>query len=187
MSTDRLALKLLLAAAIVLAACDRGEPSVAPQSPPASAEAPADGVPADGEAADDDSRPDTIAEPTADPVVFPGLDDSEDGPEPGAAAPAPTADDPARVQAVIRGAQPEVIGCYQRALGSAPEAGGRLMLSFQIDTDGSVDQVTVADTDLPDEVRDCVAAVIGALTFPPPTDGSIWVELPYVFAATGQD
>lgn len=181
MASARVVLTLCVSLCL-LAACDRDPAAPAAPSEPAPPEA--DGAEAEQE--DAPPRAERAPEPL-DPVAFPGLDDPDDAPEPTEAASDAGHGSAAAVQAVVRQAEPAVIACYRSAPGGEEAISGRLLLRFQIGTDGSVDQVTIDDSELPDEVRDCVAAVINGLTFPPPSEGSLWVELPYVFTASGGD
>ena len=91
---------------------------------------------------------------------------------------------------------PEVVGrivrqnfgrfrlCYAEALRKKPTLAGKIVVRFDIATDGAVSQSTRdRSTDLPDaDMVACVLKAFGPLSFPQPEGGVVHVTYPLIFA-----
>ncbi len=82
---------------------------------------------------------------------------------------------------------PDMQACYNAALADAPEIAGRIQLRFQILPDGSVAEVTVLDSALPEGTTDCISNVVRAHTFDAFEGGEITVERTYRFSPDPSD
>ena len=69
--------------------------------------------------------------------------------------------------------------CYEKALVVDPKLAGRLVLSFQINSDGTVSDVKASGFGN-EEVDACVAEQIASIKFPSTNDGSI-IKVSYPF------
>jgi len=74
--------------------------------------------------------------------------------------------------------------CYQDGLRRNPSLGGRLAVSFIIDTDGSViDERPTPDSTLPDEaVTQCIVSWFRDIHFVPPEGGYVTIVYPVIFS-----
>jgi hypothetical protein len=75
---------------------------------------------------------------------------------------------PSEVQAVVARSLGQVRACYERALKADESLSGRLMVKWQIQTDGSVDQIEVNQQGIGgnETLASCVMKTIGAWKFP---------------------
>lgn len=90
------------------------------------------------------------------------------------------------VAATLRTALPAIRNCYEKSLTSQPTLAGKLMTSFRIAADGSVDEAKEAPGEgppFPDpKVTECILKQIRALRFPKPNGGGVVkVKYPFVF------
>jgi hypothetical protein len=74
--------------------------------------------------------------------------------------------------------------CYERALVKKPDLKGKIVLSWTVEADGSVDEVEVESNTLGDpEVTRCLSAQPKTWTFPKPARGEpVRVSFPFVFS-----
>jgi hypothetical protein len=71
--------------------------------------------------------------------------------------------------------------CLREGLSHNTFLSGRVLLHFTIDTDGKVQDVTDAGSDLPDlNAIDCIAQGFYALSFPAPSGGPVGITYPIV-------
>jgi TonB family protein len=74
--------------------------------------------------------------------------------------------------------------CYERALRQNPNAAGRVVVRFTIETSGTVSNASAVENSTGDPgVATCVVGTVGRFRFSPgPTGGSVTVSYPFVFA-----
>lgn len=87
----------------------------------------------------------------------------------------------------MRSAIPEVKDCYESWLPMDPGLGGRLVVTFTIDTDdaveGRITQLTVGDAGIGHvPLEGCVLSSLSDLRFDPPLNGPINVTYPIVLS-----
>ncbi|MFW6057424.1 MAG: AgmX/PglI C-terminal domain-containing protein [Persicimonas sp.] len=82
------------------------------------------------------------------------------------------------VEKVARSARSRFSSCYSDALGSDPELKGKVMMEFNISTDGSVITPDVLVSDAP-PVNSCFLGALSGLSFDPPSGGRCYVRLTY--------
>lgn len=76
-----------------------------------------------------------------------------------------------------------ITNCYSAVLIGAPNAQGKLELSFDIDEAGSVAVVRVLESDFSDpSMNSCLVSAMSALTFPRPSKAPAKVTLPVRFS-----
>lgn len=119
----------------------------------------------------------------------------EDKPSPKPPAPPPAAASAGKIQQVnfsvagndcpealieddIKARQGQFLACYQDVLKSTPDAAGRLMVAWNIMTDGSVMQAEVPVTDIP-AINACVLGAVKQLTFDPLGENRCYVRVTY--------
>jgi hypothetical protein len=86
----------------------------------------------------------------------------------------------AMIQRTMQSHLHEVRECYEHQLKSAPYIGGRTVVRFQIAPNGSVPNVLVLRTDVPEQVGCCIAARMRSWSFPEPAEGgSVHVTYPF--------
>lgn len=91
----------------------------------------------------------------------------------------------AAIRSVVRAHMPKVRRCYQAALVTDPTLAGDLKVRFTIDPTGTPDAVRITDGTITDKaLRSCVVGVFSAMSFPPPTGGSVTVSYPVVLSAS---
>lgn len=108
---------------------------------------------------------------------------------PGVAAPGPgqcggRCDGPGSpaLQAALRTTAQSAQGCYNRALRTS-EASGRLVVSVQVASNGSVCSASLAEDAVHSgEISSCVLGRFRGHTFPPPQGGCATVNIPISFA-----
>lgn len=91
------------------------------------------------------------------------------------------------VASTLRSALPAIRSCYEKSLTAQPTLSGKVMTSFRIAADGSVDEAKEAPGEgppFPDpKVTECILKQIRALRFPKPNGGGVVkVKYPFVFA-----
>lgn len=91
------------------------------------------------------------------------------------------------VASTLRSALPAIRSCYEKSLTTQPTLSGKVMTSFRIGADGSVDEAKEAPGEgppFPDaKVTECILKQIRALRFPKPNGGGVVkVKYPFVFA-----
>ncbi len=88
------------------------------------------------------------------------------------------------IDAVVKRRLPSIRHCYQRALQSTPDLGGKVVVAFTIARDGTVSAASLAEDGLAaPAVRSCLRAVFFTLQFPEPKGGGVVdVRYPFVFA-----
>jgi TolB-like protein len=93
-------------------------------------------------------------------------------------------DKTAELKAVLQGALPAVLGCYEPRLKEEPALEGRLVVGIALGKEGEVKEVTVAEDRLGDTVvAACVVAALRDLRFPG-SAANLQVTYPFVFAPT---
>lgn len=91
------------------------------------------------------------------------------------------------IRAAMRSAIPEVKDCYESWLPMNPGLGGKLVVTFTIDTDdaveGRVTQIAVADAGIGHvPLEGCILSSLSDLRFDPPLNGPINVNYPLVLS-----
>jgi len=91
------------------------------------------------------------------------------------------------IAATLRTALPAIRTCYERALTKQPTLAGKVVASFRIGADGTVDDVHEAPGEAPPfpepTVTECILRQLRALRFPKPSGGGIVkVKYPFVFS-----
>jgi TonB family protein len=88
----------------------------------------------------------------------------------------------------IRARERQVVDCYQRELQKDPSLEGKLAVSFVIDGNGHVAEVSVVEDSLgTPAVADCVKSRILRWRFPAPEGGGqVVVRYPWIFRAAGE-
>jgi len=85
----------------------------------------------------------------------------------------------------LKEAEPQLLGCYQRALVAKPDLHGKVEVNFVVAPDGKVVHADAAEGDdaLPDaRVVDCILDEIRKLTFPEPRGGRVFINYPLSLA-----
>jgi hypothetical protein len=84
----------------------------------------------------------------------------------------------------VHSATPALTGCYESMINRGSEEGGRVVLSWLINADGSPSNVHVASTTITDAAfHTCLLGVIRSLRFPGAVDGPVEVNYPFLFNA----
>jgi hypothetical protein len=85
--------------------------------------------------------------------------------------------DPEALLAVVRSAQPELVGCYERGLVRDPQLWGRLELRFDQDERGRLGRLGERQSHFPDrKTALCVVEALRSLSWPRPSQGRLsWV------------
>lgn len=83
------------------------------------------------------------------------------------------------VRGRIRARMIDFRACYEKELVNHPKLEGRVVASFKIDRSGRVRESTATGLE---GVKDCVAAVIRTIEFPPNARDDIQVTYPFEFA-----
>ncbi|MBM4779766.1 MAG: RNA polymerase sigma factor [Archangiaceae bacterium] len=91
------------------------------------------------------------------------------------------------IRAAMRSAIPEVKDCYESWLPMNPGLGGRLVVTFTIDTDdaveGRITQIAVGDAGIGHvPLEGCILSSLSDLRFDPPLNGPINVNYPLVLS-----
>lgn len=108
---------------------------------------------------------------------------SADGLQTRATSTPATADalDATTIRSVVRSHSDGFMGCYQLGLGRDPNLQGRVTTRFDIDARGTIQDVTIAESDLFDcTVIDCIRDHFVTIRFPPPGN-VVTVLYPIVF------
>jgi len=71
--------------------------------------------------------------------------------------------------------------CYNAALAADPTVQGHLVLAVRVGADGSVCSSETLQSELPDDMNACIAALFARATFPAPTGGCIVAHVPMLF------
>jgi hypothetical protein len=71
--------------------------------------------------------------------------------------------------------------CYKRHLTSAPEAEGKVAVTFDIQTDGNISDIETVETTLGSDVGACVSSSLSDVTFPRPKGGTLTVRRTFLF------
>jgi hypothetical protein len=112
-----------------------------------------------------------------------------------------------RVQARIRSRPPQVVGsgsmdadylnselrrrtreierCYQRMLNDQPDLEGRIVLQFEINGRGRVENAQLRENDVGDAVGDCILGRVRRWRFDEPDNGSVTVRKTYILTPAG--
>jgi hypothetical protein len=77
--------------------------------------------------------------------------------------------------------------CYDQALAADPALHGRVRVVVRIEENGSVCESRVVASDMPADMSQCIAHVLGGSSYPPPSGGCIDVEIPLSFAPLAAD
>ena len=87
------------------------------------------------------------------------------------------------IQRTIRGSNERITYCYERGLIRDPSLGGKLTMTWTVQTNGAVAAVTTKGNELNDvQVERCVADVIRKMTFPKPRGGGVVIiTYPFIF------
>lgn len=90
---------------------------------------------------------------------------------------------PAVVKKVVRSHLDEIRKCYDGALASDPELGGKVVVSFSITAQGKVKGQKVSSSTLEsDAVQSCILDEVKTWTFPEPDGGDeVAVTYPFIF------
>jgi hypothetical protein len=89
---------------------------------------------------------------------------------------------PSTIQSTIHARYPQMYECYQKALQTNPELGGRISARMLVGDDGRVKSIEPICTSLDDPaVVDCVIDVFRQLEFPRPEGGPVQLEYPVMF------
>ncbi len=96
------------------------------------------------------------------------------------------------IRAAVRAGVPEIKDCYEQWLRLQPTLGGKLRVTFTIDTDdgveGKVSKVSLGDAGIGHAAMEgCVLQVFQDLRFEPPLNGSVDVAYPIILANSGPD
>jgi TonB family protein len=103
-------------------------------------------------------------------------------PTPPATATAPAYLAPEVIQGVVRANYGRFRNCYEAGLRRNPKLDGTVRVHFTIDTDGTVAQVRVESSSLPDaDAVRCIVEGYGKLSFPSPKGGQVSVVYPLAF------
>jgi hypothetical protein len=93
--------------------------------------------------------------------------------------------EPGVVHREVRARLSAIKACYERGLQRQPSLGGRLLLHWTIDPDGTVgDAKTDADTLAEPEVSACVLSLVQRWRFPPPAHGAADVTIALLLEPT---
>lgn len=89
-----------------------------------------------------------------------------------------------QLQTVVKKHVKEMRDCYERALVKNPSLMGKIVLSWNVEEDGSVAEVEVASNTLKDaEVTRCLSSRPATWKFPKPANGEpVRVSYPFVFS-----
>jgi TonB family protein len=85
------------------------------------------------------------------------------------------------VQRVVRQRFGRFRMCYEQALARDKTLRGRLSVRFVVGRDGSVSNVSIADSELGNPLQSCVASAFAGATFPAPEGGIVTVVYPLIF------
>ena len=91
--------------------------------------------------------------------------------------------EPDVVDSVVHGNFQHFRLCYEDGLYDNPQLAGRVSVRFIVQIDGSVVEVSVADTDFPPTVTDCIAHGFYKLRFPA-QESDAQVVYPIYFSAS---
>ncbi len=129
------------------------------------------------------------ASPTVEPTAMPPSTSASPAPTGGAtSSPDPPHGrlPPEVIQKVVRANFGALRACYEDGLFNNPKLEGRVGINFVIGLDGSVTQVQLGGSDLPDPaVVRCILQNFGELRFPPPVGGIVTVGYPIMFSPGG--
>jgi TonB family protein len=90
----------------------------------------------------------------------------------------------ASILAVVRAYQAPLRACYQQGLARDPDLAGTVVLRFDVDAGGSVQNLSVSRSTLASpEVAQCVLQIFARIPFPRP-EGRTTVTYPLTFRAT---
>jgi hypothetical protein len=92
---------------------------------------------------------------------------------------------PEVIQRVFREQYQRFHACYDDGLKRNPKLEGRVVPKFVIERDGSVRDVTMAASTLPDAMVQCLQHACETLRFPPPDGGIVTVVYPMAFSPGG--
>jgi len=89
-----------------------------------------------------------------------------------------------QILAVVEEHRGEVTACFERRLRQVPELAGKLVVTWTIQPDGTVDEVSARDGGFDAEVTTCVVGRVQRWRFPKPLGGGIVkVTYPWIFKA----
>jgi outer membrane biosynthesis protein TonB len=77
--------------------------------------------------------------------------------------------------------------CYNAALAADPGVQGHLVLAVRVGADGSVCSSETLQSELPDDMNACIAALFARAMFPAPTGGCIVAHVPILFKPVHPD
>ena len=96
------------------------------------------------------------------------------------------------IRAAVQAGVPEIKECYEQWLRLQPTLGGKLKVTFTIDTDdgveGKVSKVSLGDAGIGHAMMEgCILQVFEDLRFEPPLGGKVDVAYPIILANTALD
>ena len=92
----------------------------------------------------------------------------------------------AQVKSVIDAHMNEVTYCYETALASNPNLGGKIVFEWGINTAGSVTNVGVTSSTVKSDIlHNCIKQRIATWAFPQPKGSEVQVSYPFVFNMVG--
>lgn len=125
------------------------------------------------------------APPEAPSAALPAKPARPDGSEPPAGR---AAISPAAVRTVIASMKPTLKVCYETLLSEFPEASGKVLVTFRVESQAGAGRVTVVEVDeetslMDEKLLDCLTDAFADAEFPLPEDGdTIQVTYPFTFA-----
>ena len=93
--------------------------------------------------------------------------------------------DKAVIRKVVAQHKKSIKACYEKKLAKDPEASGKVMMEFVVDSDGSVSSAKVTENTFDDDlVANCVTKSVKQWRFPKPDGGGlVLVKYPFLFEA----
>ena len=90
--------------------------------------------------------------------------------------------EPKKIQALLRTRYEPFRVCYERALAKDPQLEGKVTVRFTIQRDGSVTDLAVVESQLPETATSCIVDAYRKLVFPKPFGGTVTVVYPILFS-----
>ena len=89
------------------------------------------------------------------------------------------------IQKIVRQHSGELRRCYEKAyIGDTNKASGIVHVAWDITPQGTVDKITIKDSDLKKEVENCIYNSLKQWHFPSKQDSPTHVEFPFEFEFT---
>lgn len=85
----------------------------------------------------------------------------------------------------LRRHQRDIRRCYERALPDDPDLGGRVVLQFEIETDGRVDSVRLVENEVGSTVGDCIVGRVRRWRFDSPEGGTVTIRKTFILEPAG--